>query len=345
MFVVLLTARVASAAVGTPPPVACSHQVTGPLVDTATLAQTPCPKIAAAAASAAPTGPIEVFGIDYLDDSLPYFSGGSLVLTVPTSPTYSSDQAFRWLFRLYGLQRPAAWGGPQIIEASVGYGHWPGVDGTTNGTWSVWTSVQSGNQLFYQTPVRVQAGDVLTLGTTLAYVNALDSTEPPEQALYEQSTVLEWDTTVKRNGQALIDSWWTTSSLWFLDFDATVFVMAMNNVPGVNIPSCGLSMAPSGSLLAGPILLTTSAPTDPLVPLPIVQVLAHYSNVQGVPNTCGWSQDNALPVDSQDVLFTWPTGLQQAPPAAVPAASALVVLALGFSLAICGLALLRTRAS
>jgi len=122
------------------PPVACTHEMTGNDFTQLTLGQTPCPSSPAAAAPTVPD-PIELYAISYRDEANDQmYSGGYEGITVPPAPPYSTNQAFRWVLRLFGNALKT--GGENLtFEASVGYGHWPLVNGTVDGEYSVWTAL------------------------------------------------------------------------------------------------------------------------------------------------------------------------------------------------------------
>jgi hypothetical protein len=109
------------------------------------------------AAAPDPRGPFEIFALSYLDETMsPYFAGFITSFQLPGQlPPYSADQAFRWSARLVGTAMTAT-GSNAVLEASVGYGQWPGVVGTIDGEYTMWVSLQDGDDLFISSPIRLQ---------------------------------------------------------------------------------------------------------------------------------------------------------------------------------------------
>jgi hypothetical protein len=313
----------------------------------------PCPAALTGAASSGndPRGPYDEFVLAYLDENAyPMWTGIQSSWNVPANKPYiSTDQAMYWSTRLIGADNSGL--GLQIIEAGVSYGPWPVDLSSQNpgtalipGAFNAWLKIVDDKVAYYSTPVAVQPGAHVSVDIRLdSLVQPYPGAQPPEIALYDPYTYLQWELVLNVDGVRVLHYFIATPDLGLVTWTAAEpGVMSIWNMPGTGVSTCGQAMPSDGQMAIGPFEFATSPATDPtnFTWGPSSQSIVRYGSLPGTPglNCPGWDPNtNVLLSPPANATLTWPTTSTQAsPPPIVPAVPHGVLVGLALLLVLVG---------
>jgi hypothetical protein len=326
----------------------------------------PCSTALAGAASSGsdPRRPFEEYVLAYVDEnSYPMWTGVESSWNVPAHKPYiSTDQAMYWSTRLVGGIKGTS--SISFLEAGVSYGPWPGIDATTTpagtglvpGSYNAWARVQVDPTFtFFSTPVAVQPGaSVFVFIRLVGFRQPNPPVEPPEVAIYDPYTYLLWNIELDVEGVSIGAFSVSTSSLGVVDWTvAEPAVMAIWNMPGTGVSTCGDAMPPDGQMNVGLFNFATAPATAPTSMTwgPASLGIVQYGDYFGTPglNCPTWNPTNNVILSPPSyATLTWPTASTQAsplPPPIVPAVPRGILVGLALLLVLVGSRSLRRSRS